>query len=70
MAAITLELRFSLINGLKTDDRGPKFSLSPPFRFIFFCLYGNSPTINQEGRHAIGQRAEIRSWQGDSLGKN
>ena len=38
MVAITPELRFSLINGLKTNDRGPKFSLSPPFRFNF-CVF-------------------------------
>lgn len=44
MAAITLELRFSLINGLKTNDRGPKFSLVEPFRFNF-CVYSVGRTF-------------------------
>lgn len=59
MAAITPELRFSLINGLKTNDRGPKFSLSPPFRFNF-CVFKEALQLLTK-KAAMQREKELKS---------
>jgi hypothetical protein len=56
MAAITTELRFSLINGLKINDRGPKFSLYPSFRFNF-CVF-------KEALHLLTKKAAMQREKG------
>jgi hypothetical protein len=47
-------LEFSLINGIKTNKRGPQFSLSPPFGFNF-CVFN-------EALHFLTKKA-VMQWE-------
>ncbi len=65
MAAITLELRFSLINGLKTNDRGPKFSFSHPFHLIF-CVFKEAVHLLTK-KAAMQREKELKSGVGREI---